>query len=144
MKSLFFFIIRLAIALLFIYSGAVKASDPGHFIAQIESFHLVSYMMAYIVAHILPMLEIVCGILLLTMRYTCAASAILMLLTAMFIGVLSTLKAMGSNVADCGCFGAWSIVEGYTSHVVMNFSIIVLLAVHALRSAKLMLLMEKD
>jgi uncharacterized membrane protein YphA (DoxX/SURF4 family) len=144
MKALFFFIIRVAIALLFIYAGVVKAADPGHFIAQIEAFHLVPYMTAYIMAHLLPMMEIVCGILLLTMRYTCAASLILILLTALFIGVLTTLKAAGSSVADCGCFGAWSIVEGYTSHVVMNFSIIVLLSVHAIRSAKLQHLMEKD
>jgi len=144
MKSLFLFIIRLAIAALFIYAGAVKAADPGHFIAQIQSFHLVAYSTAYFVAHVLPMMEILCGLLLLTMKYSCAASVILIVLTGVFIGVLSVLKATGADM-DCGCFGAWSLVKGYTNHIVMNASIIVLLVIHAFRSAKLQFLLdEKD
>lgn len=143
MKSFFFFVIRLAIAALFIYAGAVKAADPSHFIAQIQSFHLVAYSTAYIIAHVLPMLEILCGILLITMKYTCAASFILIFLTAMFVCLLTALKAMGANI-DCGCFGEWNFVQGYTSHVIMNVAIIVLLAIHAARSAKLQSLMEKD
>lgn len=144
MKSLFFFIVRLAIALLFIYAGVVKAMDPSLFIAQIQGLHLVSYMTAFIVAHVLPMVEILSGVLLLTMKYTCAASTILIGLTSIFIVVLTVLKIAGASVLNCGCFGAWNFVEGYTPHIVMNVSIIVLLVIHAYRSAKLHTLLGKN
>jgi uncharacterized membrane protein YphA (DoxX/SURF4 family) len=142
MKASFFFIVRLAIAALFIYSGAVKTANPGHFLAQIEAFHLVDYSAAYVIAHVLPMVELLSGCLLLSMKYTCAASSILILISAVFIGVLTILNATGTNL-DCGCFGDLNMVRGYTSHVILDASIIVLLVIHIGRSAKIQRLLEQ-
>jgi uncharacterized membrane protein YphA (DoxX/SURF4 family) len=143
MKSLFFFLVRLAIAALFIYSGVVKALDPAHFMAQMESFNILDYFMIFTIAHVLPMIEIICGILLLTMKYTCSASVILILLSGVFILVLTTLKAMGLEV-DCGCFGDWKFLGGYSSHITFDIAIIVFLVAHTVRSAKLQFLLEKE
>ena len=143
MKSLFFFLVRLTIAALFIYAGVVKALDPAHFMAQMESFHFLDYFLIFAVAHVLPMIEILCGILLLTMKYTCSASVILILISSLFILVLTTLKAMGLDV-DCGCFGDWNFIKGYTSHITLDIAIIIFLVAHTIRSAKLQFLLEKE
>lgn len=141
--SLLYFVTRLAVAGLFIYSGVAKMADPGHFLDQIMGFDLVPYWIAYPTAFILPCLEVTCGIFLLTFTFSCAASLILMLLLIGFMVFLTIVHEAGINT-NCGCFGDWIFIGSYWLHILFNAAVFALLCVHFERSAKLQILFNED
>jgi len=136
-----FFVMRLAVALVFIYSGAVKMFDPGQFMTQILGMHLFPYWAAYSIAHFIPCIEIVSGFMLMTFSFTCAASIILAFLTIAFITLLTLLHIMEVQ-SDCGCFGDL-LFKNYPAHIAMNTVILVILTLHSIRMARIQLLMEQ-
>jgi uncharacterized membrane protein YphA (DoxX/SURF4 family) len=141
--SLLYFITRLAIAALFLYSGVVKMADPGRFLGQIMGLDLVPYWIAYPTALILPCLEVICGIFLLTFTFTCAATLLLMLMMIGFMTFLTIVHEMGINT-NCGCFGDWVFIGGYWLHILLNAAVFGLLCVHFERSARLQILFDMD
>jgi uncharacterized membrane protein YphA (DoxX/SURF4 family) len=136
-----FFVMRLAVALVFIYSGAVKMFDPERFLTQILAMHLFPYWACYAIAHFVPPIEIVSGFMLMTFSFTCAASIILGLFTITFISILSLLHVLDVQ-SDCGCFGD-VVFSNFSAHIAMNVCIFIILTVHFIRMVRIQLLMEQ-
>jgi uncharacterized membrane protein YphA (DoxX/SURF4 family) len=141
--ALFFLILRIAVAGVFIVAGASKTGNPAKFLDQILTLGFIPYPVAYLAALYLPWVEIVAGVMLLTLRFTCAASVLLILLTASFISILSIAHVAGTQ-ADCGCFGVWFTIGNYWVHLIIDVAIIAALVFHLSRSFKLTALFEKD
>jgi uncharacterized membrane protein YphA (DoxX/SURF4 family) len=96
-------ILRIALAVLFIYGGVVKLIDPKAFARTISGYGLVPEIFLPLVAIVLPLIETIAGIgLLLDIRGSLAAIASLL---GMFLLVLGYGISLNLD-ADCGCFGA--------------------------------------
>lgn len=96
-------LLRLAMAVLFLYAGGVKLLDPKAFAVTISAYDLVPEALLPVVAIGLPLVEVVAGIaLLLEIRGSLAGITVLMIF---FIAVLG-YGILGDLDVDCGCFGA--------------------------------------
>lgn len=96
-------IVRIALGTVFIYAGALKATTVVAFAGNIAAYQLLPYTANYLVAAVLPWLEIICGLLLIVGMRVRAASALIILLNAVFIVALSAALVRGLDI-DCGCF----------------------------------------
>ncbi len=125
-------IVRRVLAVLaggvFVYAGILKVRDPLEFANDIGNYHLLPWSIGVRLAFYLPWLEILAGLALIFHRLFSGALAITGALMLGFIGATIWAKAQGINVA-CGCFGAASSNLTFTSHLVLNGSILALLAI---------------
>jgi uncharacterized membrane protein YphA (DoxX/SURF4 family) len=103
LRKMIYHVSRLIMACVFIYSGVIKATDVVGFAGQIALYQLFPYSWNFLVAAILPYLELLCGLLLLSGRRVKPATLILIGLNLVFIVVLGTAIARGFDI-DCGCF----------------------------------------
>jgi putative oxidoreductase len=94
---------RLALAAVFIYAGVVKANDIVAFAGQIANYQILPYAWNYLVAAILPYLELLCGMLLLLNRRVRPAVLVLFVLNIIFMLALFSAIIRGFDI-DCGCF----------------------------------------
>ncbi len=94
---------RLGLAAVFIYAGVVKANDIVAFAGQIANYQILPYAWNYLVASILPYIELLCGILLLLNMRVRPAILVLFLLNIVFMFALSSAIIRGFDI-DCGCF----------------------------------------
>ncbi len=140
--SIVFFLLRAGSALLFIWAGAAKVADPGRFLLEIQSFHLLPYWLEYVVAHALPCLEIICGLALFTLGYSTAASLVLMLMTGAFVVFLATARLLGIDTS-CGCFGKWNFINDFRTHMYFNAALLIALAITCIRCMRLHKLIDK-
>lgn len=95
---------RLLLGAVFVWAGAVKALDVPAFAGQVAAYQLLPYAWNYVVAASLPSVELLAGGLLLVNCRVKPAALLLILLNALFIGVLASVVARGLDI-DCGCFG---------------------------------------
>ena len=94
---------RLILAAVFIYAGVIKGTDPVAFAGQVANYQILPYAWNYLVAAILPYLELLCGILLLLDKRVRPAVLVLFVLNLVFMLALSSLIVRGIDI-DCGCF----------------------------------------
>jgi len=94
---------RLVLAAVFIYAGVTKANDIAAFAGQIANYKVLPYAWNYLVASILPYLELLCGMLLLLNMRVRPAVLVLFVLNIVFILALSSAIIRGFDI-DCGCF----------------------------------------
>ena len=102
-RLLLFHFCRLGLGGVFLYAGVLKATDPVAFAGQVANYQLLPYAWNYLVAALLPSLEILCGLLLLLNRWVRSAALVLGLLNLVFIFALASLLVRGIDI-DCGCF----------------------------------------
>jgi uncharacterized membrane protein YphA (DoxX/SURF4 family) len=104
-------LLRLALACLFMYAGAVKLLDPKAFAHAIAQYDLVPEGLLPLVAIGLPALELLAGLgLVLEVR---GSLAVIIMLLGMFLAALG--YAIRANLdIDCGCFTAADL-EGIKS-----------------------------
>ena len=88
----------------FIYAGALKLLNPSALLADIESYRLVPWRIAWLGAALLPALELVCGAALLSRIFRREAALILWVLTVVFMVALASAWLRGLDIS-CGCFG---------------------------------------
>lgn len=104
---------RLFLGGIFIYAGYTKIENSLQFAVAVEGYQLLSPDSVIWVVKILPWLEIVLGVALLSglvIRFTAGfAGAFLMF----FIGVMLVTYLRGIE-ADCGCFGVGERISPYT------------------------------
>ena len=112
----------------FVYAGVLKVRDPLEFANDIHNYHLLPWTVGVRLAFYLPWLEILAGFALIFHRFFAGALAITGSLMLGFIDATIWAKAQGINVA-CGCFGAASSNLTFTSHLLLNGSILALLAI---------------
>lgn len=96
--------LRLALGLLFVFSGASKAWDPSAFAGDIANYRLTPWALTAAAALYLPWLEIVAGAGLLFCRTRGGALLILSALLVVFCGALASAWLRNLNI-HCGCFG---------------------------------------
>lgn len=102
--SVLAWLLRLGLAGLFIYAGAVKAGNPMAFWKDVQAYRLLPENAALAVAFYLPWLEIFCGLALLTPWLCRPSLAILTGLMIVFITALASGWLRGIDLT-CGCFG---------------------------------------
>lgn len=89
---------------MFVYAGALKFWRPDPLLADIETYRLLPYRLAYLFSYYLPALEIVFGLALYHRAWRKVAAGMLLALCAIFIFALFSAWARGLDVS-CGCFG---------------------------------------
>lgn len=101
-KPLYVFL-RMMLGLVFVWAASGKIMDPGGFAAVIENYMLLPEYLINIVAVILPWIEVLCGLLLITGCLVRASALIVNLLLTVFIIALSLNIFRGIDI-NCGCF----------------------------------------
>ncbi len=94
---------RLLLAAVFIYAGVIKGTDPVAFAGQVANYQLLPYAWNYLVAAVLPYMELLCGLLLLLDKRVRPALLVLFGLNLVFMLAISSLIMRGIDI-DCGCF----------------------------------------
>ncbi|MDQ4102355.1 MAG: DoxX family membrane protein [Actinomycetota bacterium] len=107
---------RLALAAVFLLSGALKVVEPAQTRIAVGAYELLPSDLVGPVATVLPLLELALGTLLLAGAFTrWVALASAMLLAALMVGVAQAW-ARGLSI-DCGCFGGGGpVAEGDTRY----------------------------
>ncbi len=103
MKNLTYHVCRLLLAGVFIYAGFLKGSDPVAFAGQVAAYEILPYAFNYLVAAILPFIELLCGVLLLLNQRVRPALLVLFAMNSVFMLALFSLILRGLDI-DCGCF----------------------------------------
>src|SRR5882762_4407123 len=97
---------RVALGLIFLAAGFLKALDPAEFVHQVTGYGLIGPRLAAVAAPALIVVEVVLGVALVAgVRPLLTASASVLLLL-LFIGIEAYGLAMG-RTESCGCFGAY-------------------------------------
>lgn len=97
---------RLAVGLLFIYTGYTKVREPLTFVKEVRTYTLMPLALSNITALVLPWLEIIAGLLLISAVWRREARLLLGAMLVVFIGA----KAVGYK-GDCGCVPAHSFLK---------------------------------
>jgi uncharacterized membrane protein YphA (DoxX/SURF4 family) len=96
-------LIRLVLALVFVYAGAVKMQDVVVFAGHVAAYQILPYAMNYMVAATLPYVEFLAGILLLLNARIRPALVVVGGMTLIFMVALTSVWLRGLEI-DCGCF----------------------------------------
>ena len=119
-------IVRVVLAGLFVYAGVIKLIQPGTFLSDIESYRMMPYSLAWLVAFYLPPLEIICGLGLLVPKLCKPSALILLLLMIVFIIAITVAWARGLDIS-CGCFGGAGEKANYLWLIIRDILFIVAL-----------------
>lgn len=103
MKQGIYHLCRLSLAGVFLYAGFLKGSDPVAFAGQVAAYQILPYALNYLVAAMLPFVELLCGVLLLLNRRVRPALLVLFGMNTVFMLALFSLVLRGLDI-DCGCF----------------------------------------
>ena len=98
------FLLRLAIAALFLFAAITKLVDPSSFAQQIANYQLTPWLATAVLSVFLPALELSVGVCLLLGRWESGALAWVAILLIIFSGALLSAIVRGLSI-DCGCFG---------------------------------------
>ena len=104
-RSPFIWLARLAVAGVFLGACLAKISDPESFALAVHRYRLLPGFAVNVVAIILPWIELICGVALLTAprRGRAAAAFLLLGMLIVFTGAISLNLVRGIE-ASCGCF----------------------------------------
>lgn len=103
--TLVYHLCRLLLGAIFLWAGVLKAADATAFAGTVAAYKILPYTGNYLLAAVLPWIEIVAGVLLAANRRVRPAALLLGGLTLSFALALVTVIARGLEI-DCGCFGA--------------------------------------
>jgi putative oxidoreductase len=97
-------IVRILLGGVFVYAGLLKGLDPEAFVGQVAAYNILPYQWNFIVAAILPFVELIVGLHLVFNRWVRASAIVVAGLCGTFLILLTTLLIRGMEI-DCGCFG---------------------------------------
>lgn len=103
MKRFFYHLARLALALVFVYAGAVKMQDVVAFAGHVAAYQILPYAMNYLVAATLPYVEFLAGVMLLLNARVRPALLVIGAMLLAFMAALVSVLLRGLAI-DCGCF----------------------------------------
>ncbi len=104
MSKFIAFILRVAVAAVFIQAGATKAWNPSGFSADIREYQLVGQATSAALSLYVPWLELIAGAALLLRRLCLAGTWTLLVLVLTFSAVVISALWRGLEM-NCGCFG---------------------------------------
>ncbi|GAA1476282.1 DoxX family membrane protein [Nocardioides aestuarii] len=87
-----------------VVAGALKLPDPAASVRAVRAYDLLPEAVVPTVGHLLPVVEVVVGLLLLLGLLTRPAAVVSSLLFVAFVVGISAAWARGMSI-DCGCFG---------------------------------------
>jgi putative oxidoreductase len=96
-------VLRLILGLTFLFASIDKISDPSAFAKAVSNYRLVSGSVALAVATVLPWIELLCGLAVLSGVYFRGASMLLFLMLSAFTLAVLTGLVRGLDIS-CGCF----------------------------------------
>lgn len=106
----FLVVLRVALAIVFLYAAYMKLREPWlMFAMSIDAYQILPEWAALTLGRILPWLELALGLLLATgfgLRYSAAAASIML---AGFFAVMVRAYVMGMKI-DCACFGLGDVI----------------------------------
>ena len=100
-------LIRFGLAFLFVVSGVLKIIEPQAFADSINGYKLLPIPVVNIFAIIIPWVELLAGLSLLTKQYLVSGSILIILLSFIFIVAVSSAMLRGLDI-NCGCFSITS------------------------------------
>ena len=95
---------RLILGVVLIVAGALKVTDLEQSVLAVRGYQMLPYDLAVVVGYVLPPLEIIVGLLLVTGLFVRWAGLLGALLMAVFVIGISQAWIRGLTI-DCGCFG---------------------------------------
>ncbi|MBE2205701.1 MAG: DoxX family membrane protein [Chthoniobacterales bacterium] len=101
----FLLVLRVVVALLFLYAGITKIGDPQSFADSIATFQMLPPEVINLVALGIPPFEVILALMLLTGWKLRPAAFGILGLTIVFAVALTQALIRGLEV-DCGCFGS--------------------------------------
>jgi len=101
------FLVRVIVGGVFIWAGALKIADPLGFAQSIKNYQVVPTGLAFIVAVVLPWVEVLSGAFLIIGVFKRSSALLISLLLIGFIGLVALALARGIDTS-CGCFGSLS------------------------------------
>ena len=119
-------VFRLVVGGVFIWAGLVKIFDPLGFAHAIANYRVFPHWMSFMLALVLPWMEIICGAFLVLGLFRRSSSLLLSLFLVGFLVLIVSTMIRGINI-DCGCFGQLSQRVDYkllsTDCVLLYFSL---------------------
>ncbi|HON76849.1 MAG TPA: MauE/DoxX family redox-associated membrane protein [Spirochaetota bacterium] len=114
-------VIRIVLGMLFLYSGIVKTFDPAAFGNIIDLYGIVPAVVVPYIAIVLPYVELLTGLFLITGFRIKAVSCIAMIMMAIFTAAIAVNVVRGRSF-DCGCFelGRFGISEDISIFLVVR------------------------
>ena len=103
-KQYILLVFRLLIGSIFLWAGVKKILSPFDFSVAIYNYRLFPGPVIGLAAAMLPWIEAIAGLCLLTGLKTKGAATISSLLLLVFVGIIIISAARGLDI-DCGCFG---------------------------------------
>jgi uncharacterized membrane protein YphA (DoxX/SURF4 family) len=100
-------IMRMMVGIIFIYASLDKLANPAYFAGTIQNYQILPDSLINLAAIILPWLELICGISLITGLWHQSAAIIISTLTIIFILAIGSVIFRGFDI-ECGCFGSGS------------------------------------
>jgi uncharacterized membrane protein YphA (DoxX/SURF4 family) len=98
---------RVTLAAVYGWAGLAKALDPGELARAIDRYQLLPYPMAAALALLLPWVEIVGAVAVVSPKLRCGGLALLGACSLLFVGATTSGIVRGLDIA-CGCFGGES------------------------------------
>ena len=125
-------ICRILVGVVFLVVAAGKIKDPRTFAEQIQSFQMAPESFTNAMANLLPWLEAVCSLLLITGVWRREARVLVLLMLGMFLCAKFWAEYFDLKIT-CGCFGSWlswfdKATEGRPG-IVLDFGLIAALVV---------------
>ena len=98
-------VVRILLGIVLIFSGIAKIADPSKAVDLMLDFKVIPEALILIIVSILPVLEILIGVLLILGMYPKFASISALVLFSGFFLIIIYGTIIGLN-SDCGCFGS--------------------------------------
>jgi len=119
--------LRFLLGALFVYTGWMKAADPGAFLLSVRSFQILPDPYAAWVAMGLPWLEILAGAALCTGLAVEGALTVITGMLAVFLWALIYSWQRGLDI-ECGCFGKEETAFNYRERIAQDIALLTVAA----------------
>ena len=103
----------------FVYAGGLKVKDPTQFLFDVRSFNLLPDPLAAWLALLLPWVEILAGLAVITGWLRAGGLLLLNALLIVFLGVIALSWMRGLDIS-CGCFGGSPEASDYMALVIRD------------------------
>lgn len=101
---------RLILGAVLLIAGALKVVDLESSVLATRAYQILPYQVAVLVGYLLPMLEVVFGLLLITGLLTRIGGAVGALFMLAFAIAIASVWVRGISI-DCGCFGGGGNID---------------------------------
>jgi uncharacterized membrane protein YphA (DoxX/SURF4 family) len=98
-------VFRILVGGVFIWAGLLKVLDPLEFAQNIANYRVFPRDLSFLIALVLPWVEVLCGALVILGLFRSGSSLLLSGLLGVFLVLITVTIIRGLDV-NCGCFGS--------------------------------------